>query len=73
MVLFSDSPQRRAAYARYIDEVARGVRAFLAEQNGFLVLIGMERLDERPCRDLAAKLERPAAMFCSTVIVGNRA
>lgn len=62
---FSDSPRRRAAYARYIDGVAQGVGGFLREHDCFPVVIGMERLDERACADLAARLDRPCAMFLS--------
>ena len=62
---FSDSPRRRADCARYIDGVAQGVGDFLREHDCFPVVIGMERLDERPCADLAARLDRPCAMFLS--------
>ena len=62
---FSDSPERRAAYARYIGAVAEGVGRFMEARDCFPVLIGMERLDERACSDLAAKLNRPCAMFLS--------
>ena len=62
---FSDSPARREAYRRYIDEIAAGAGAFLREHDYFPVLIGMERLDEKACRDLKARLACPGALFLS--------
>jgi len=62
---FSDSAKRRSAYRRYIREMAKTVN-YMAENRGFYpVLIGMERLDEKACRDLRAGLRTPSAMFLS--------
>lgn len=62
---FSDSPERRRAYDRYISAVAGAIRRYSEETDLFPVILGMEKLDERPCRDLQAKLERPCAFFPS--------
>ena len=62
---FSDSPARRKAFGRYIEEVAAGVCLFTREHDYFPVLIGMERLDENAARALAGKLNRPGAVFLS--------
>ncbi len=62
---FSDSPARRKAYENYIREIARGINAFLASHDYFPVVIGMERLDEKACRDLRAQLHTGSAMFLS--------
>ena len=62
---FSDSPTRRANQERYLAQMAAGVKGFLEKHAYFPVLIGMERLDEKPCRDLREKLGVPCAMFLS--------
>ena len=62
---FSDSPRRRAAYRRYIREIARGAGAFIREKDYFPVLIGMEKLDEKACLDLRAQLKTGSAIFLS--------
>lgn len=53
---FSDSPKRREAYEAYIQSVAAAANAFIKENDAFPVLIGMERLDEKPCKALSAQL-----------------
>ena len=62
---FSDSPSRRKAYKRYIQATACAVGSFLRKYDYFPVLIGMERLDEKPCRALMKRLSCPGAMFLS--------
>lgn len=62
---FSDSPKRREAYEAYIQSVAAAANAFIKENDAFPVLIGMERLDEKPCKELSAQLNRASAMFLS--------
>ncbi len=62
---YSDSPQRRNAYQNYIDEIASAAGRFCEAQGFFPVLLGMERMDEGPCRDLSERLDRPCAVFLS--------
>ena len=62
---FSDSPERRQAQEMYLSGMAAGVNAFLEGHAYFPVLIGMERLDEKPCRDMRERLAVPCAMFLS--------
>lgn len=62
---FSDSPARRAAYRRYIREMARGVNAFLKKNDYYPVLIGMERLDAEACQALRSQLRSGSAVFLS--------
>jgi polysaccharide pyruvyl transferase WcaK-like protein len=62
---YTDSPERRAAFRRYIDGVAGGINAFLQRTDCFPVLIGMERLDAKACSLLEGKLDRPGAVFLS--------
>ena len=62
---FSDSPERKKAFRRYVEEVAAGVCSFMRQYDCFPVLIGMERLDENAVRALAGKLICPKAAFLS--------
>lgn len=45
-----------AKYNHYISSIARATAAFRQRHNVFPVLVAMERLDARACRDLAAQL-----------------
>ena len=45
-----------AKYRHYISAFARATAAFRARHNVFPVLVAMERLDARACRDVAAQL-----------------
>ena len=62
---FSDSPMRRRAYKRYIHELASAADRFMRDHDYFPVLLGMERLDERACRDLLIRLGGKGAIFHS--------
>jgi polysaccharide pyruvyl transferase WcaK-like protein len=45
-----------AAYKKYLDALASGVRAFRSKHRVFLILVAMERLDTRACEALAREL-----------------
>jgi polysaccharide pyruvyl transferase WcaK-like protein len=45
-----------AKYNHYISSIARATAAFRQRHNVFPVLVGMERLDARACRDVAVQL-----------------
>jgi polysaccharide pyruvyl transferase WcaK-like protein len=45
-----------AAYRKYLDGMAKGVKAFCSRHRVFLVLIAMEKLDTRACLALAPML-----------------
>ena len=62
---FSDSPQRRRDYRRYIREMAGAVNAFAKKYDVFPVLLGMERLDVDACLDARRILKVPSALFLS--------
>lgn len=62
---FSDSPSRRKAYERYIQETVSAVNLFLQKFDYFPVLIGMERLDEKACHAVMERLSCSGAMFLS--------
>lgn len=62
---FSSSPERKAAYEKYISEMAKAVASFARDEGCFPVLIGMEKMDAGPCRDLMEKIGMPCAVFLS--------
>jgi polysaccharide pyruvyl transferase WcaK-like protein len=51
------SPEARARLSRYLDALARAVQAFRRDSGAFVVVVGMEKLDRRPCEELAARLD----------------
>lgn len=62
---YSSSPQRKAAYGNYLRQICEAAGSFCDRFGFFPVLIGMEQMDRRPCRDLAEMLDRPCATFLS--------
>ncbi len=44
------------AYKKYLDALARGVKAYRAKHRVFLILVAMESLDTRACEALAGQL-----------------
>ncbi|MBO5994150.1 MAG: polysaccharide pyruvyl transferase family protein [Firmicutes bacterium] len=62
---FSESDERKQAFEKYVAEIARGVKDFIGEKDCFPVIMGMERLDEKACRNLREKLDVSSAMFLS--------
>ncbi len=56
-VYFHNSgPDAEAKYRRYISALANSVRTFRERHGVFPVLVAMERLDARACRDVAGQL-----------------
>ncbi|MCH7986481.1 MAG: polysaccharide pyruvyl transferase family protein [Acidobacteria bacterium] len=49
-------PEVDAAYTRYLAALANAVDAFRKQHKAFLVLVAMERLDGRACRQVAERL-----------------
>ncbi len=62
---YSTSPEREAAYERYIDGIARALNRYGAERDAFVILIGMERMDSAACGKLAGRLSVPHAQLLS--------
>lgn len=62
---YSESPERRSAYSRYIDQIAEAARRFCRDQGFFPVLLGMEKMDAGPCENVLQKLDGPCAVFPS--------
>ena len=60
---FSDSPERRRAFARYLQAVASAVTRYSTEHNLQPVLIGMERLDADAIGRLQQMLPEKAPVF----------
>jgi polysaccharide pyruvyl transferase WcaK-like protein len=75
-----------AAYKKYIDAMAAGVKAFCSRHRVFLVLIAMEKLDTRACQALAPQLggapifssenldmyELVSVLRCASLILSSR-
>lgn len=66
MYFFSDSPDRREQYGRYINQMAEAAKAYRDAHDAFVVIIGMEKLDARACSDLQALMDKPCASFTSS-------
>ncbi len=62
---YSDSPERREAYIKYIEQIAQAIRQFCMENDYFPVLLGMEKMDAGPVGDLRQKLDGAGAVFLS--------
>ncbi len=52
----NSGPQVDAAYERYLSAIANAVEAFRKERGALVILVAMEMLDARACRELAEKL-----------------
>lgn len=62
---YSDSPERRKAYNRYMDQMSAAAAAFCKEHDMFPVVLGMEIMDAGPCRELQKRIGCPGAVFLS--------
>ncbi len=60
---FSDSPERKEAFRRYIGEMAEAVSRFCRDTGAFPVVIGMEKLDAEACALMQETLNIPSALF----------
>lgn len=65
MYFFSDSPERRQQFRRYLSEMVGAVRRYALDHDAFLVVIGMEKLDAEACRQFAEQVAVPYAMYDS--------
>lgn len=65
MYFFSDSANRRRKYQRYLTQLATAVKAYKAENDAFVVIIGMEKLDARACQDFRQLMGDDCAMVTS--------
>lgn len=60
---FSVSDDRNRAFDAYIEALASAVNGQYERTGCHVVLLGMERLDERACRELARRIQAPHSMF----------
>lgn len=65
MYFFSDSEKRRRKYQRYLEQVALAVKNYKAENDAYVVIIGMEKLDAQACRDFRQLLGEDCAVITS--------
>lgn len=66
MYFFSDSPERRQQFQRYLAEMAGAVRRYATDHDAFVVVFGMEQLDAEACRQFAERLAVPHAVYDSS-------
>jgi len=60
-----DGPEVQERQDAYLDGIAEGVTAFLAETDAFVVLVGMEMLDRRACDALNTRFRQPFPLLIS--------
>ncbi len=65
LYFFSDSPERRAGFERYLSAMAAAVNHYSQEHHAFVVILGMEQLDAGVCKLLEQRLGAPHAVFTS--------
>jgi polysaccharide pyruvyl transferase WcaK-like protein len=59
-VLFhADSEEIRRSYAAYLNAIADAAAQWKRENQGSVLIIGMDRVDRQACRDLAARFDTP--------------
>lgn len=65
MYFFSDSEKRRIRYRHYLTQLASAIKQYRAENDAFVVIIGMEKLDARACEDFRQIMGEECAMVTS--------
>lgn len=65
MFFFSESEERHHRFHTYLSEVAKAVNRYQHEHNGFVVILGMEKLDTKACQMFEQMIEGPHAVFTS--------
>ena len=62
---YNSSPQMAQKYQTYLASLAAAVGRFCRERHAFPVIIGMDRVDRKACKDLADVLPVRAPIFAS--------
>jgi len=62
---FSDSEERREKFQHYLTEIAQAINRYQKEHDAFVVILGMEKLDEEACKRFAQLLEGPYQIYHS--------
>lgn len=65
MYFFSDSVNRRKKYQRYLTQLSQAINAYKEENDAFVVVIGMEKLDARACQHFKQMLNKECAVITS--------
>ena len=65
MYFFRDNNQRRQAFHHYLKEMASAVNHYQREEDAFVVILGMEKLDAEACRIIEKQMYRPHAVYTS--------
>ncbi len=65
LYFFSDSPERREQFERYLTAMTAATNQYSREHNAFVVILGMEKLDTRVCELLEQRIERPHVVCTS--------
>lgn len=65
MYFFSDSEARRQKFQRYLTETAQAVNRYQREHDAFVVILGMEKLDEEACLRFGQMVEGPHHVYHS--------
>lgn len=65
MYFFMDSYQRRQAFHHYLQETASSVNRYQYEEDAFVVILGMEKLDADACRIIEKQIKGPHAVYTS--------
>ena len=65
MYFFSDSAERREKFMRYLSEIASAVNSYQRKHDAFVVILGMEKLDEEACRCFEKLVEGPHGVYHS--------
>lgn len=55
MMFHADSDEIRRSYAAYLDAIAKAAMQWQQENNGSVLIIGMDRVDRRACAELASR------------------
>lgn len=65
MYFFSDSAERRRKFRHYLSEMAQAVNRYQQEHDAFVVVLGMEQLDEEACLQFGKLLNGPHQVYHS--------
>lgn len=65
LYFFSDSPERRQQFERYLQAMVNATNRYSREHNAFVVILGMEQLDAKVCEQFEQRIESGHAVFTS--------
>ncbi len=65
LYFFSDSPERRQLFDRYLSAMVAATNQYSKEHNAFVVILGMEKLDTGVCELMERQTESPHVVCTS--------